>query len=42
MKTTTLIDVYNCLLGTAGLEINMSDEQIERASVCINKMLELA
>lgn len=41
MKATTLVDVLNCLKGTGGLEIKMSDEQIKRASVCIDKMLEL-
>lgn len=41
MKSTTLVDVYNCLTGNGGLEINMPDEQIKRASVCIDKMLEL-
>ena len=41
MKVTTLVDVYNCLNGNGGLEIKMSDEKIKRASVCINKMLEL-
>lgn len=41
MKAMTLVDVYNCLNGTSGIEINMSLEQIKRASVCIDKMLEL-
>lgn len=41
MKSTTLIDVYNCLIGKGGLEIKMSDEQIRRSSVCIDRMLEL-
>lgn len=41
MKATTLVDVLNCLKGTGGLEIKMSDEQIKRACVCIDKMLEL-
>lgn len=41
MKITTLCDVYNCLVGKGGLEITMSAEKIKRASVCINRMLEL-
>lgn len=41
MKMTTLVDVYNCLIGKGGLVIEMSEEQIKRASVCIDKMLEL-
>ena len=41
MKSTTLVDVYNCLTGNGGLEIIMSEEQIAKASVCIDKMLEL-
>lgn len=41
MKSTTLIDVLNCLNGNGGLEIKMTDEQIKRAIGCIDKMLEL-
>lgn len=41
MKSTTLVDVYDCLIGNGGLEIKMTDEQIRKASVCIDKMLEL-
>lgn len=41
MKSTTLMDVYNCLTGNGGLEIEMSEEQIKKASVCIDRMLEL-
>ena len=41
MKETTLMDVYKALLGTGGLEIKMSDEYINKASGCINRMLEL-
>lgn len=41
MKSTTLIDVLNCLTGNGGLEIKMTDEQIKRAGGCIDKMLEL-
>lgn len=41
MKSTTLVDVYNCLTGDGGLVIEMPEEQIKRASVCIDKMLEM-
>lgn len=41
MKSTTLVDVYNCLTGKGGLVIDMPEEQIKRASVCIDRMLEL-
>ena len=41
MKETTLMDVYKALLGTGGLEIEMSKEYIEKASGCIKRMLEL-
>ncbi len=40
MKRTTLMDVYKTLQG-GGLEINMSEEVIKKASVCIKRMLEL-
>ena len=40
MKRTTLMDVYKALNG-GGLEIEMSDEIMEKAVVCINRMLEL-
>lgn len=41
MKMTTLVDVYNCLTGKGGLVIEMSEDRIKRASVCIDRMLEL-
>ncbi len=41
MKETTLMDVFKALDGTGGLEITMSDEYISKASICINRMLEL-
>lgn len=41
MKLTTLPDVKKALLGTGGLEINMSDELISKARVCIDNMVEL-
>lgn len=40
MKRTTLMDVLKALQG-GGLEIKMSDEVMKKASVCINRMLEL-
>lgn len=40
MKRTTLMDVYKALNG-GGLEIEMSDEIMEKAVICINRMLEL-
>lgn len=40
MKRTTLMDVLKALQG-GGLEIEMSAEVMEKASVCINRMLEL-
>ncbi|MCM1480654.1 MAG: quinolinate synthase NadA, partial [Muribaculaceae bacterium] len=40
MKRTTLMDVLKALNG-GGLEIEMSPEVMEKASACINKMLEL-
>lgn len=40
MKRTTLMDVYKALQG-GGLEITMPDEVIKKASVCIDRMLEL-
>lgn len=40
MKRTTLMDVLKALQG-GGLEIEMSDEVMKKASVCINRMLEL-
>ncbi|MGN0675218.1 MAG: quinolinate synthase NadA, partial [Oscillospiraceae bacterium] len=40
MKRTTLMDVYKALNG-GGLEIKLSDELIEKASVCIDRMLKM-
>lgn len=40
MKRTTLMDVLKALQG-GGLEIKMSDEVMKKASVCIDRMLEL-
>ena len=40
MKRTTLMDVYKALNG-GGLEIELPEELMEKASVCINRMLEM-
>ncbi len=41
MKTTTLVDVYNCVTGKSGDEIIMDEEMIKDARKCIDKMIEL-
>ncbi|MBR3869339.1 MAG: quinolinate synthase NadA [Clostridia bacterium] len=41
MKLTTIMDVYNTVIGVGGEEITMSEETIEKAVKCINKMIEL-
>lgn len=41
MKLTTIMDVYNTVTGVGGEEITMSEETIEKAVKCINKMIEL-
>ncbi len=41
MKCTTLVDVYNSLTGDCGEEIILSEDVIDRAKTCINKMIEL-
>ena len=41
MKLTTLSDVYNTITGNGGEEIILSDETIDKAVKCINKMIEL-
>lgn len=41
MKSTTLVDVYNCLTGKGGEEIVLSDETIRAASHCIDEMIRL-
>ncbi len=41
MKSISLPDVYNCLLGTAGEEMVMSDELIEKARKPIDEMIRL-
>ncbi len=39
MRLTTLVDVYNCLRGTAGEEIILPDDVIQKARRCIDAML---
>ena len=41
MKVTTLVDVLNCLKGTGGEEIVLSDEVLAGAGRCIERMIEL-
>ena len=41
MLATTLMDVYNCVKGTGGEEIIMSEELIENSRKCIDEMLRL-
>lgn len=42
MKLTTLVDIYNCLIGEAGEEITLSDETRIKAKKCIDAMLEMS
>lgn len=41
MKLTTLADVYNCVAGIGGEEIQLTDEVRVRARNCLDRMLEL-
>lgn len=41
MKVTTLMDVYNCLKGEGGEEIELSSEIMAGAGKCIQRMVEL-
>lgn len=41
MKLTTLADVYNCVAGIGGEEIQLTDEVRVRAKNCLDRMLEL-
>lgn len=41
MKLTTLSDVYHCVNGTGGEEIELEEEVRMKAKKCIDKMLEL-
>lgn len=39
MRLTTLIDVLNCIKGIGGEEIILEDETMQKARICIDKML---
>lgn len=41
MKLTTIMDVYNTIIGTGGEEINLDKDTISKAVKCIDKMIEL-
>lgn len=41
MKMTTLMDVYNAIKGDTGEEILLDKDTIEKAKLCINRMIEL-
>lgn len=41
MKATTLMDVYNCVLGNSGEEILLDDQTITDAKRCIDEMIRL-
>lgn len=41
MKLTTLADVYNCVAGIGGEEIELTDEVRVRAKNCLDRMMEL-
>lgn len=41
MKTTTLVDVYNCLMGKGGEEIVLDEATINDAKKCIDEMIRL-
>lgn len=42
MRLTTLMDVYQCILGEAGEEIVLSDDTRLKAKKCIDAMLEMS
>ncbi|MBR0365312.1 MAG: quinolinate synthase NadA, partial [Clostridia bacterium] len=41
MRLTTLMDVYNCVRGTAGEEIELDKDTIRDAKRCIDEMIRL-
>ena len=41
MKITTLVDVYNAVNGTGGIEIDLDFDTITKARVCIDEMIRL-
>jgi len=40
MKINTLVDVLNCVTGTGGVEIELDENTIKKARMCIDKMIE--
>ena len=41
MKATTLVDVYNCLTGNGGEDIELDEATLRDAKKCINEMIRL-
>lgn len=41
MKATSLVDVYNAVLGNGGEEIVLDEETLQKARGCIDRMIEL-
>lgn len=41
MKSTTLVDLYNCVAGKGGEEIMLDDDTIVSARKCIDEMIRL-
>jgi quinolinate synthase len=41
MKSTTLVDLYNCVAGNGGEEILLDSDTITKARKCIDKMIQL-
>ena len=41
MKTTTLVDLYNTMIGEGGEEIIMDEQTIKDAKKCIDMMIKL-
>lgn len=41
MKLTTLVDVYDCMIGEGGEEILLDDLTIKGARKCIDEMIRL-
>ena len=41
MKSTTLVDLYNCVAGNGGEEILLDGDTITKARRCIDEMIRL-
>ena len=41
MKSTTLVDLYNCVAGNGGEEILLDSDTITKARKCIDEMIRL-